>query len=71
MILTIYQFSRTLAMLFFHALPLLMALFLSSLFLYTLLFWLALGFSLVPMMDVYLLRPVFQKLDDMAHTTAC
>ena len=71
MILTIYQFPRTLAMLFFHALPLLMALFLSSLFLYTLLFWLALGFSLVPMMDVYLLRPVFQKLDDMAHTTAC
>ena len=71
MILTIYQFPRTLAMLFFHALPLLMALFLSSLFLYTLLFWLALGFSMVPMMDVYLLRPVFQKLDDMAHTTAC
>ena len=71
MILPIYQFPRTLAMLFFHALPLLMALFLSSLFLYTLLFWLALGFSLVPMMDVYLLRPVFQKLDDMAHTTAC
>ena len=66
MILCIYKFPKTILMVVLHALPFALALLLPTAFLYTLLFWVLMGFAVIPLADVILLKPVFKELEDTA-----
>ena len=66
MILCIYKFPKTILMVALHALPFALALLLPPAFLYTLLFWVLMGFAVIPLADVILLKPVFQELENTA-----
>ena len=66
MILCIYKFPKTILMVVLHALPFALALLLPTAFLYTILFWVLMGFALIPLADVIILKPVFEELENTA-----
>ena len=66
MILCIYKFPKTILMVVLHALPFALALLLPAAFLYTILFWVLMGFALIPLADVIILKPVFEELENTA-----
>ena len=66
MILCIYKFPKTILMVVLHALPFALALLLLTAFLYTILFWVLMGFALIPLADVIILKPVFEELENTA-----
>ena len=66
MILCIYKFPKTILMVVLHALPFALALLLPTAFLYTSLFWVLMGFALIPLADVIILKPVFEELENTA-----
>ena len=66
MILCIYKFPKTILMVVLHALPFALALLLPTAFLYTILFWVLMGFALIPWADVIILKPVFEELENTA-----
>ena len=66
MILCIYKFPTTILMVVLHALPFALALLLPTAFLYTILFWVLMGFALIPLADVIILKPVFEELENTA-----
>ena len=66
MILCIYKFPKTILMVVLHALPFALALLLPTAFLYTILFWVLMGFALIPLADVIILKSVFEELENTA-----
>ena len=66
MILCIYKFPKPILMVVLHALPFALALLLPTAFLYTILFWVLMGFALIPLADVIILKPVFEELENTA-----
>ena len=66
MILCNYKFPKTILMVVLHALPFALALLLPTAFLYTILFWVLMGFALIPLADVIILKPVFEELENTA-----
>ena len=66
MILCIYKFPKTILMVVLHALTFDLALLLPAAFLYTILFWVLMGFALIPLADVIILKPVFEELENTA-----
>ena len=66
MIRCIYKFPKTILMVVLHALPFALALLLPTAFLYTILFWVLMGFALIPLADVIILKPVFEELENTA-----
>ena len=63
LILTIRYLPKTIAMVFLHVLPLLLALFLPNMLVFTLPFWLFFGLGFFAQADAFLLRPVFEMLE--------
>ena len=63
LILCIRFLPKTIAMVFIHLLPLLMALFLPNMLVFTLPFWLFIGLGFFAQADAFLLRPVFEMLE--------
>lgn len=62
-ILSITKLPKTLLMVFVHISPILLALFLADLFVYTMPFWVFIGFGFSAQVDAMLLSPVFDKLE--------
>ena len=62
-ILSILYLPRTVLMVFLNTLPFTMFFFLPYAFIYTLLFWLLLGVGVVQLVDVLLMRDVFDRLE--------
>ncbi len=63
LILSVLYFPRTLLMVFLHALPFILFFMIPMAFVYTLLFWLMLGVSVILLVDAMLLRGVFERLE--------
>lgn len=63
LILCIRYLPKTIAMVFLHILPLLLALFLPNMLVFTLPFWLFFGLGFIAQADAFLLRPVFEMLE--------
>lgn len=63
LILCIRYLPKTIAMVFLHLLPLLLALFLPNMLVFTLPFWLFFGLGFFAQADAFLLRPVFEMLE--------
>lgn len=63
MILMITKLPRTLGMMIFHAIPILVLWLSVEVFMQTLIFWLVIGLSFIIYMDTFLLRPVFLQLE--------
>lgn len=63
LILCIRYLPKTIAMVFLHVLPLLLALFLPNVLVFTLPFWLFFGLGFFAQADAFLLRPVFEMLE--------
>lgn len=62
-ILSIYKFPKTIVMVLLHIVPVLLFLFAPTTFLYTLLFWILMGFGFETQVDAMLLKPVFEELE--------
>lgn len=63
LILSIRYLPKTIAMVFLHILPLLLALFLPNMLVFTLPFWMFFGLGFFAQSDAFLLRPVFEMLE--------
>lgn len=63
LILCVRYLPKTIAMVFLHLLPLLLALFLPNTLVYTLPFWMFFGLGFFAQADAFLLRPVFEMLE--------
>ena len=61
--LSIRYLPKTIAMVFLHILPLLLALFLPNMLVFTLPFWMFFGLGFFAQSDAFLLRPVFEMLE--------
>ena len=63
-ILAISKLPKTILMVFVHVAPILLALFFVDIFVYTMPFWIFIGFGFSAQVDAMLLNPVFQKLEE-------
>lgn len=63
LILCIRYLPKTIVMVLLHILPLLLALFLPNMLVYTLPFWLFIGLGFLAQTDAFLLRPIFEMLE--------
>lgn len=68
LILLIRYLPKTIMMVLLHLLPLFLLLFAPNVLLYTLIFWIFIGFGFVAQADSYLLKPVFDKLEQPAES---
>ena len=63
MVLSIYKLPKTILMVFLHVLPLLLAYFFPTILVYTMPFWVFMGFGFCSHVDSALLVPVFAELE--------
>ena len=63
LILSIRYLPKTIAMVFLHLLPLLLAVLLPNMLVYSLPFWLFIGLGFIAQADAYTLKPVFEMLE--------
>lgn len=63
LILCVRYLPKTIVMVFLHILPLLLALFLPNMLVFTLPFWLFFGLGFIAQADAFLLRPIFEMLE--------
>lgn len=63
MVLSIYKLPKTILMVFLHILPLILAFFFPTVLVYTMPFWVFLGFGFISQVDSSLLLPVFAELE--------
>lgn len=63
LILCVRYLPKTIAMVFLHLIPLLLALFLPNMLVFTLPFWMFFGLGFFAQADAFLLRPVFEMLE--------
>lgn len=68
LILLIRYLPKTIMMVFLHLLPFFLLLFATNVFLYTLIFWIFIGFGAIAQADSFLLRPIFDKLEQPQET---
>lgn len=63
MVLFVTQLPRTVLMVFLNISPLLLGLFSMEVMMYTMVFWLFAGFSIISYLNSYVLKPVFDGLE--------
>lgn len=64
-LLMIYKFPRTIAMVALHICPFILMRYFPTIFLYTMPFWMFMGFAFLSQLDSTLLRPVFKELESL------